>query len=244
MLAAGHHLWSCSMWWMHEEADFLTTNSGTQDKRATVSISLASTQISARKAPPGYLVGSLYVENRKVSLTCCSVSIWLNTSKRCWLARSSLQEEIKYIYFTAILPMSATYYGRILELCLPWGKTRTPPVWINPIPIMLEQQSTTRASIRPQACMSSVWFDNELQVSGRKLAWVGCGSTLPDLLEQQRYTRTSINSHEFSVVRPYQTCLSNRAQPEQVLGNKYQLAWVHCGSTIPNLLEQQSTARA
>ena len=48
--------------------------------------------------------------------------------------------------------------------------------------------------------------------------------------------------HELGVGRPYHTCFSNRAQQEQASVHK--LAWVRCGSTLPNLLEQKSTTRA
>ena len=71
------------------------------------------------------------------------------------------------------------------------------------------------ASIRPQARISSVWFYTTKPARATKhnksryqLSWFQCGSTLPNLIEQQS-TRASI---------------------------RYKLAWVRCGSTLPNLL--------
>ena len=115
------------------------------------------------------------------------------------------------------------------------------------LPNLLEQQSTTRASIRPQARMRSVWFDLT------KPAWATDHN-------KSKYQATSW--HEFGVVqttrshlvcsqwiRP-QACMSlmwfdptEPAWSTEHYKSKYQLKWVRCGSPLPNLLGQQSTTR-
>ena len=102
-----------------------------------------------------------------------------------------------------------------------------------------EQQSTIRGSCSPQARISLVCFyptkpawgqSLQEQVSGHKLAWVPCGSTLLNSLELVhwylllcsvvqagsvrctrgiKYEATSL--HQYGVVWPYRTCLSNTA---------------------------------
>ena len=85
---------------------------------------------------------------------------------------------------------------------------------------LLDHQSTTRASIMPQALMRSVGSnDTELmRECGLILGLVVLCRTTPNSCENVDWTA---RSHEFGAVRPYRTSFSNRAQQEQLSGLKH-----------------------